>query len=87
LVGAFALASASGALAASPQSYGVQAPSVQPPTAPLSAAAPLFSIFGLPVALNAPVAAPYCNCAAENFGGQPMRGPEALLAPATGRRQ
>ncbi len=88
LIGAFVLAGASGALAAGPtQSYGVQAPAVPQPAAPPGAAAPSLSILGLPVSVNAPVAAPYCNCATQNFGGQPMRGPEALIVPAPDRQQ
>lgn len=46
-------------------------------------ARPLFSIFGLPVQLNAPVAAPYCNCPFQNFGGQPERSRDAVARQAT----
>ena len=46
--------------------------------------APLFSIFGLPARISAPVTAPYCNCPLTNFGGQPMRGAEAVGAQAGG---
>jgi len=45
---------------------------------------PLFSIFGLPARISAPVTPPYCNCPLANFGGQPMRGAEAVGAMAGG---
>ncbi len=86
-VGAFMLAGAAGAKAAPPQSYGVQAPGIQQQPAPPNPPAPLFSIFGLPVGVNAPVSAPYCNCATQIYGGQPMRGGEALIVPAPDRQQ
>lgn len=45
---------------------------------------PLFSIFGLPAQISAPVTPPYCNCPLANFGGQPMRGADAVAAQAGG---
>jgi hypothetical protein len=42
---------------------------------------PLFSIFGLPVGVNAPVPNPYSNYALRNFGGQPMNGQALVGAP------
>jgi hypothetical protein len=45
-----------------------------------NAPAPRFSIFGLPVAINSPVTAPYCNCALSTFGGQPMGGQDSVRA-------
>ncbi len=45
---------------------------------------PLFSIFGLPARISAPVAAPYCNCPMANYGGQPMRGADAVAAQVGG---
>ncbi len=78
----FLLAGAPLALAAPTQSsiYGrrgvAQSSAIPPP--------PLFSIFSTPVIVDAPVAAPYCNCATENFAGQPMRGREAPIASGTG---
>jgi hypothetical protein len=34
----------------------------------------LYSIFGVPVVVDAPVAPPYCNCAYKIVGGQPATG-------------
>jgi hypothetical protein len=34
---------------------------------------PLFTIFGIPVWLNTPVAPPYCNCITDNAQGSPVR--------------
>jgi hypothetical protein len=47
---------------------------VQPPRT-------LFTIFGLPVHIGAPVAQPYSGSAYQTFAGQPMRSGEAVLAP------
>ncbi len=41
---------------------------------------PLFSLFGLPVGIDAPVASPYCNCIYDTFAGQPMRSRSAVAA-------
>jgi len=82
MAAAFLLAGAPLALAAPTQSsiYGhqgaAQSSAIPPP--------PLFSVLGTPVIVDAPVAAPYCNCATQNFAGQPMRGREAVIAPGTG---
>lgn len=46
--------------------------------------APLFSALGVPFGVNAPVRAPYCNCAFRDFGGQPMTGRDAIVAQAIG---
>jgi hypothetical protein len=49
---------------------------------------PLFFLFGVPVGVNAPVAAPYCgNCALQNYGGQPDRSRTAVARAATGLGQ
>jgi hypothetical protein len=49
---------------------------------------PLFSIFGLPVGVNAPVAAPYCSgCAFENVGGQPGRSRDSVARAVSGPSQ
>lgn len=49
-------------------------PAVQPPRT-------LFTIFGIPVHIGAPVAQPYSGSAYQTFAGQPMRSGEAVLAP------
>ncbi|MDA8250513.1 MAG: hypothetical protein M0Z28_15250 [Rhodospirillales bacterium] len=46
-------------------------------------ARPFFSILGVPVGVDAPVASPYCNCAFQTFAGQPVRSREAVAAQAT----
>ncbi|MBN9509797.1 MAG: hypothetical protein J0I21_11895 [Alphaproteobacteria bacterium] len=51
-----------------------------------NAPAPRFSLFGLPVAINSPVTAPYCNCALNTFGGQPMNGQDSVRALGRGVR-
>ncbi len=43
---------------------------------------PLFELFGLPVYLAAPVAAPYANSAFQTYGGQPRRSSESVLQGA-----
>ena len=47
---------------------------------------PLFRLFGVPVAINSPVAPPYTQSAYSNFAGQPATGQEtlALTAPYGG---
>ena len=54
-------------------------------TAPLRPAQPppktIFTIFGIPVHIGAPVAEPYSGSAYQTFAGQPMRSGEAVLAP------
>ena len=55
-------------------------------SAPQPGPKPLFSLFGLPVVVNAPVAPPYCNCAMQNFGGQPARSRDAVAMAADGIR-
>ncbi|HTU55603.1 MAG TPA: hypothetical protein VMF62_16700 [Acetobacteraceae bacterium] len=78
----FLLAGAPLALAAPTQSsiYGHRGVAQSNETPP----PPLFSVLGTGVIVDAPVAAPYCNCATQNFAGQPMRGREAPIAPGTG---
>lgn len=84
MAGALALAGSPGAPAAPPpQSYIQREPGVQQPAAPPKTAEPLFSFFGLPVVVTAPVAKPYCNCAADLYAGQPMRGRQAVILPTT----
>lgn len=36
--------------------------------------APLFHLFGVPVVINTPVIAPYCNCAGQTYAGAPVGG-------------
>ena len=38
---------------------------------------PVFYLFGIPVVVDTPVAAPYCNCAYQLSGGQPATGADA----------
>ena len=45
---------------------------------------PLFSLFGLPVGVNAPVAPPYCKCDESNYGGQPARSRSSVGRQMTG---
>lgn len=40
---------------------------------------PVFTLFGLPVYLRAPVAAPYASSAYENFAGQPQHSSDSLF--------
>jgi hypothetical protein len=40
----------------------------------------LFNLFGIPVVINAPVVAPYCNCASQIYGGQPVGGTNQPMA-------
>ncbi len=87
VTGAFLLAGAPMVQAASPQSYGVQAPALPQPPAPPPTTGPNLSIFGLPVVVNAPVAAPYCNCASQSFGGQTLKGSQVLMAIPPDRLQ
>lgn len=44
---------------------------------------PLFTL-AVPVGVDAPVRAPYCNCAYRDFAGQPMTGRDAIVAQAIG---
>ena len=62
-----------GATEAAPSTAGVQPPKT------------LFTIFGIPVHIGAPVAQPYKGSAYQTFAGQPMRSGEAVLAPNLSR--
>jgi len=44
----------------------------------------LFSLFGLPVVVDAPVPPPYCGCTYETYFGQPMRSAGAVAAQSSG---
>ena len=52
-----------------------------PPPSALQPPRTLFTIFGIPFHIGAPVAQPYSGSAYETFAGQPMRSGEAVLAP------
>ncbi len=87
MVGALLLTAPSLAFAAATQSSVLGVLHSARPAAPPAPAmpAPLFSVLGVPVVVNAPVAAPYCNCATEIYGGQPMKGAEAAILGGAGR--
>ncbi|HUC19596.1 MAG TPA: hypothetical protein VMA37_18105 [Acetobacteraceae bacterium] len=81
VIGAFLLWGASMAQAASPQSYGVQAPALpQSPAPPPTTTGPFLQLFGIPVSINAPTTAPYCNCATQSYSGQTLKSSQALIA-------
>lgn len=46
--------------------------------------APLFTLFGLPVRVAAPVGPPYCNCAYRDYAGEPMRSRTLVDSEANG---
>ena len=85
LLGALIIAPAAGAMAQQPAPT-VSANQGRPPMeqrATRGDTEPLFTIFGLPVRIGGPVVRPYCsNCAVQNFGGQPMRGADAVARAA-----
>lgn len=84
LVGSFLVAGPLTTMAQAP----APTPSTIPPRSPmfqqrttLPSRPPLFSLFGIPVGIDAPVASPYCaGCAYDTFAGQPMRSRTAVAA-------
>jgi len=81
VIGAFLLGGAPVVQAASPQSYGVQAPALpQSPAPPTTTTVPFLQLFGIPISINAPTAAPYCNCATQSYSGQTLKSSQALMA-------
>ncbi len=67
------------AASTSNRSQVFQAPPHAPTTPPGTGRTPVFSLFGLPVYLRAPVAAPYASSAYENFAGQPQHSSDSLF--------
>lgn len=87
VLGAVMLAAPLGAMAqqaAPTSSVVVQRPPPMQQSTTQPGNQPVFSIFGLPARISAPVTPPYCNCPLATFGGQPMRGAEAIGAEAGG---
>jgi hypothetical protein len=72
------------ALAQTP-SYTTRQPGVSQPAAPPGSGKPSISILGIPTTIRAPVAKPYCNCATQLLGGQPMKSGDALFGPEPDR--
>jgi hypothetical protein len=65
---------------------GQQPNAPPPPTRPLTVRPPP-NVLGMPLRVNAPNGAPYCNCVASNVGGQPMRGQEAAVVSFMGNAE
>jgi hypothetical protein len=84
--GMLLIASLPGALAQTPP-YVTRQPGVAQPAAPATSMKPGISILGIPTTINAPVGQPYCNCATQLLGGQPMRSGDTLIVPEPDRHQ
>jgi hypothetical protein len=61
-------------------------PQPAPPPSP-NTGGPSISILGIPTVIRAPVAKPYCNCATQLYGGQPMKSGDLLFTPPPDREQ